>query len=93
MRVAYAVPGSTTKVKTGEWRSTKPIVDANKCVKCGICQNYCPEGIMGTPGKVPEIDYDYCKGCGLCAVECPVKAIAMERDIKKVAPDAAAAGK
>ena len=93
MRMAYAnpdkTPGTTTVVKTGEWRAMKPVVDANKCIKCAICQNFCPEGIMGEPGKVPDIDYDYCKGCAMCSVECPVKAITMVRDVKSIAPDSA----
>ena len=82
MLVPQAKPGSTTVIKTGEWRSKLPIVDRKKCVKCAICQNFCPEGIMGEPGKIPEIDYDFCKGCGVCANECPVKCIEMKDEGK-----------
>ena len=82
MKVPFSKPGSMVAVKTGEWRSVRPVVDANKCVKCGICQNFCPEGIMGVVTKVPEIDYDYCKGCSMCAIECPVKCIEMVREAK-----------
>jgi len=84
MKFAVSKPGTTVAVKTGEWRSQKPAVDLSKCIKCGTCQNYCPEGCMGTPGQGPDIDYDYCKGCGLCAQECPVKCIKMEHEIKLV---------
>jgi 2-oxoacid:acceptor oxidoreductase delta subunit (pyruvate/2-ketoisovalerate family) len=83
MKIPYAEPGSSIKNKTGTWRSFRPQVDANKCVKCGICHNFCPEGIMGNPSKVPEIDMDYCKGCGICANECPRKAIVMAREQEK----------
>jgi len=82
VKIPYSKPGTTTSVKTGEWRAFKPVVDEAKCIKCGICQNFCPEGIMGVPGEVPDIDYDYCKGCSLCANECPVKCIKMVKEEK-----------
>ena len=74
--------GTTAKVRTGDWRAYKPILDQGKCRRCLICWIYCPDGairVVGEPGKVErvEIDYYYCKGCGICAVECPVKAITM----------------
>ncbi|MBI2598155.1 MAG: 4Fe-4S binding protein [Candidatus Diapherotrites archaeon] len=78
MILPISKPGTTTQVITGEWKSFMPIVEAQKCIKCGICQNMCPEGIMGDPKAVPEIDYNYCKGCSICANECPVKCIEMK---------------
>ena len=70
--------GSTTENKTGGWRTFKPIVDPAKCVKCGICEKFCPEGIIDIdPEKGAIMNYDYCKGCGICAHECPTKAITM----------------
>ncbi|MFH0955339.1 MAG: 4Fe-4S binding protein [Candidatus Micrarchaeota archaeon] len=83
MKFAIAKPGTTVVNKTGKWSVDKPKVDAKECIKCGICQNFCPEGIMGTPKEIPVIDLDYCKGCGICAVECPVKCIKMEREAEK----------
>jgi 2-oxoacid:acceptor oxidoreductase delta subunit (pyruvate/2-ketoisovalerate family) len=82
MKLAVAQPGSMDTVKTGEWRAFKPVLNQAKCVKCGICQNFCPEGIMGKVGEFPDIDYNYCKGCSTCAIECPFKAIEMARDKK-----------
>jgi len=79
MLIPISKPGTATEVKTGEWKTFMPIVEEIKCIKCGICQNMCPEGIMGDPVKVPKIDYDYCKGCSICAIECPVKCIKMEK--------------
>lgn len=70
-------PGSTRKNKTGSWRTFKPILDKEKCIDCGNCVLFCPEGCIN---KEYDIDYDYCKGCGICAEECPVKAIKMERE-------------
>lgn len=74
---AVKEPGSTKNNKTGSWRTFKPINDKDKCISCGICYYFCPEGCISTD---IVIDYDYCKGCGICAEECPVKAINMERE-------------
>jgi len=70
-------PGSSTKYKTGDWRTFKPVVDLKKCTRCLICWIDCPEPCILRTEKGVEIDYQYCKGCGICAVECPVKAIVM----------------
>lgn len=80
MNPPHAKPGTSTENKTGDWRTFKPEVDPEKCIKCGTCQRFCPEGCMGDVGKVPDINYDYCKGCGICANECPKKAISMKTE-------------
>ncbi len=64
--------------KTGTWRVRKPIVNLDKCIKCGLCWLYCPENAIDwLEDKTVAIDYDYCKGCGICSDVCPVKAITM----------------
>ena len=71
-------PGSSRVYKTGAWRSQKPTYDFKRCIKCGICQLYCPEGcIQEDEEGYFEADFDYCKGCGICARECWPRAIAM----------------
>lgn len=75
-------PGSTKNNKTGGWRAEKPIIDQEKCIKCGICWSVCPDSAAIKKGEKFEIDYDYCKGCGICANECPAKAIVMELEKK-----------
>jgi 2-oxoacid:acceptor oxidoreductase delta subunit (pyruvate/2-ketoisovalerate family) len=69
--------------KTGDWGKTKPIIDNQKCLNCGICVDYCPEGAIGIKEingqKKIVIDYNYCKGCGICAEICPKKAIEMKK--------------
>ena len=67
-------PGSTIKNKTCGWRTIRPSVDHQKCIKCGNCWQFCPENAISTDIIV---NYDFCKGCGICANECPVKAITM----------------
>ncbi len=69
--------------KTGDWRSSRPEIDHEKCIpsktgrkSCFMCWMYCPEGIVKKTIPV-TIDYDYCKGCGICSEECPAKAIRM----------------
>jgi pyruvate ferredoxin oxidoreductase delta subunit len=70
--------------KTGSWRTMKPIFHKDKCVKCLRCWIFCPEGTVkkNKDGTI-RIDMDYCKGCGICANVCKVKAITMEREVKK----------
>ena len=81
-----AQAGSTTKNKTGGWRTYIPATDYNKCIGCGRCAKVCPENavkmVLKNEKQKPMTDFDYCKGCGLCAVECPVKCIKMELDKK-----------
>lgn len=67
----------STDVKTGDWRSMRPVIDQSKCTKCLICWLFCPEPAIIWDGEKVSINYDYCKGCGICAHECPVKAISM----------------
>lgn len=58
----------------------KPYIDAEKCIRCGICVNSCP-----VPGKAvdfrkgkqnpPVYDYKKCIRCFCCQEMCPKKAI------------------
>jgi 2-oxoacid:acceptor oxidoreductase delta subunit (pyruvate/2-ketoisovalerate family) len=70
--------------KTGDWRTYRPVIDSEKCTKCGMCYLYCPEGVIQLNDETNEyeIDLDYCKGCGICAKECPSKAIRMDLEEK-----------
>lgn len=74
-------PGNSMEYKTGSWRSYKPIIDKEKCKKCGICVTYCPDASIKRTEDIPVIDYDYCKGCGICAIECPSHAIIMKPEV------------
>ena len=71
-------PASAAQYETGTWRSQKPTFDFSKCIKCRLCQTFCPEGcIYENKEGYFEADLYYCKGCGICAVECPTDVITM----------------
>lgn len=70
--------GSASRYKTGDWRSQRPIFDLEKCIKCGLCYIYCPEGCIRQNAEGDfEADMYYCKGCGICVRECPKEVITM----------------
>lgn len=53
-----------------------PIINSEKCIKCGLCANKCPEhALVGLPGKVPILIESICEGCSICKLVCPVDAI------------------
>jgi 2-oxoacid:acceptor oxidoreductase delta subunit (pyruvate/2-ketoisovalerate family) len=65
-------------IDTGKWRTRRPVLDAQKCKKCGQCFLYCPVfSIERSNDNCYSICYDYCKGCGICANECKFDAIRM----------------
>ncbi len=74
-------PGNAAGYKTGDWRSQHPVYDFNRCLKCGVCQLYCPEGcVKQNKEGYFEADLYYCKGCGICARECPTYVITMKEE-------------
>ena len=60
-------------------RTHRPVLNKDKCSRCGLCWIYCPEGCIAR-GEVFTVDYDFCKGCGVCATECPKESITMVRE-------------
>ncbi len=72
-------PSAPTNSKA-DWRTFKPMVDAEKCIGCKLCWMVCPDGSIDMVENKSVINYDYCKGCGICAEECPVDAIEMRME-------------
>jgi pyruvate ferredoxin oxidoreductase delta subunit len=73
-------PGNAIKNK----RTFMPVVDHKKCIKCGICTQYCPDNTINLKNikgkKKIVIDYNHCKGCMICAEMCPHGAISKVRN-------------
>lgn len=75
---APAIHGQATSLHmdTGSWRILRPIIDAERCSRCGLCHTYCPDGVISIDQDgYPTIDYKHCKGCMICLVQCPLHAI------------------
>lgn len=52
------------------------IVDEDRCVACGICEDECPQGAI-TVGDVAVVDPELCTECGICVDACPNDAISL----------------
>lgn len=78
---AITEPGSSRYNRTGDWRSSRPVWNLDKCVKCGVCMIFCPEGCIAMrEDGFPQSDMEFCKGCGICTAECFTGCIAMEEE-------------
>lgn len=79
--VALAAPAihataNSVQVRTGLWRTMRPVVDYERCNKCWwVCSTLCPDSAISVDENLPIIDYDHCKGCLVCVGVCPTHAI------------------
>ena len=64
-------------LSTGSWRTSRPVVNLEKCNRCGLCFVFCPPQCIDQDGEKFIPDMEFCKGCGVCAKECPKGAITM----------------
>ena len=72
---------SSETIKTGSWRTFRPVIYRAKCTKCNVCWKFCPDVAIRIDDQGwPVVDYDHCKGCGICEVECAPRAITMEKE-------------
>jgi 2-oxoacid:acceptor oxidoreductase delta subunit (pyruvate/2-ketoisovalerate family) len=55
-------------------RDFKAVVDSDRCVACGICEEVCPEGAI-VVNRAARVDPWRCKGCGTCVDVCPQGAL------------------
>jgi NAD-dependent dihydropyrimidine dehydrogenase PreA subunit len=55
---------------------TPPVVDAERCSMCGLCEISCPYGAISKE-EVLLIDKEKCFTCGLCVSRCKRRALAM----------------
>jgi Pyruvate/2-oxoacid:ferredoxin oxidoreductase delta subunit len=81
--VGREIPKNTFLIKYSNFmtkHARRPVIDKEKCVKCGICVEHCP-----VPGKAvdfkngktspPVYDYKKCIRCYCCQEMCPRHAI------------------
>jgi pyruvate ferredoxin oxidoreductase gamma subunit len=75
--IAIHAGATSVKVRTGLWRTMRPVINYDKCTGCvWICSTYCPDGVINVRADgYPEIDYEHCKGCLICVAQCPPHAI------------------
>ncbi|MHC1632130.1 MAG: ATP-binding protein [Methanotrichaceae archaeon] len=52
-----------------------PIIDDEKCTRCGICSDFCAYNALAVFPKQVIFFEGLCHGCGGCAIACPEDAI------------------
>ena len=61
-----------------EMHSTaQPVIDAERCIGCKICEKNCAHDAVHVVDKKAVIDYDRCVGCGQCIAICKQEAAVM----------------
>ena len=50
--------------------SSQPVINAENCIGCRICEKYCRHDAVKIVDKKAVIDYDKCVGCGQCVAVC-----------------------
>ena len=88
---AIHAAATSTQVRTGLWRTMRPVIDYDACKKCWwVCGSYCPDGDIAVDEQGrPVIDYDHCKGCLVCVAQCPSHAISAVPEHQAQAAEAA----
>lgn len=73
----YLCPYGVLLHFTGFFARKSYKVDADKCIKCGICKKACPAEAAEMKGNIvfPEIKPGFCLVCSACSDACPKKAI------------------
>lgn len=59
----------------------KAVVDADKCIGCGICQTHCRFQALSEKDGTYIVNEFSCEGCGVCAHVCPQNAISLVTDV------------
>lgn len=68
---------TSTEVRTGLWRSFRPVIDHDRCHRCvWMCAVPCPDAAIHVDAEgYPRVDLDHCKGCLICVAQCPFHVI------------------
>jgi len=74
--------GEQPAMMTGNWRTTRSIINLQDCTQCYTCWISCPDACIAIDeDENPVIDLKYCKGCGVCAAVCPTECISREPEL------------
>jgi MinD superfamily P-loop ATPase len=65
-------------LERSECRVTVPVVDEEKCNRCGICSKNCAYHAMAVLPQAVLVFPEPCHSCGLCTLACPENAISEE---------------
>jgi len=65
-------------------RAVSTVIEADKCIGCGLCVKVCPSETISMQGDKAVVTGDRSLSCGHCAAICPVDAIT----IHAIAPEA-----
>ena len=64
----------------GDPHINKAVIDYDKCIGCGQCDEICPQGAI----RYHKVKRPRCIGCGRCAKVCPKKAISYISEPKEL---------
>lgn len=56
-------------------------IAAEECVRCGLCQDVCPDDAVFAGRGGFSIDPESCSGCGRCVAACPVAAVVRTEEV------------
>ncbi len=59
----------------------KAVIDAEKCIDCGICEKHCRFDALMKRDDIYMVNEYTCEGCGICAYVCPQNAVSLVTDI------------
>lgn len=61
--------------------SEKAVIDADKCIGCGACQQHCRFNAIEKIGDKYRVNEYACEGCAVCTLNCKVDAVTMVDDV------------
>jgi uncharacterized protein (DUF362 family)/Pyruvate/2-oxoacid:ferredoxin oxidoreductase delta subunit len=59
--------------------TARPVINAESCIQCGICQQHCPQKAIQNSGKSLTVRYRDCIRCFCCQEFCPQGAVTVEK--------------
>jgi len=77
-KAAAARAGTLMANKKMRTEALTSVVDEDKCIGCGLCEEICTYGAHYLEDAKSHTIAALCRGCGACAAECPRRAISMQ---------------